>query len=53
MICPECSAPMYKMCEVCGVFFEEPVFEVTDLSNYNIKHKRDYKKMSHFKEVLN
>ena len=53
MICPECKAPMYKMCDVCGVFYDEPVFEVTDLSNYNIKHKRDYKKMDHFKEVLN
>ena len=44
---------MYKMCDDCGVFFDEQVFEVSDLSNYNIKHKRDYKKMDHFKEVLN
>ena len=53
MICPECKNPMNQMCEECGIFFDTPVFEVSDLSTYNIKHKRDYKKLDHFKEVLN
>ena len=41
------------MCEECGIFFEEPEYEVSDLSTFNVKHKRDYKKLDHFKEVLN
>ena len=41
------------MCDECGIFFERPEFEIGDLSTYNIKHKRDYKKLYHFKEVLN
>ena len=44
---------MYKMCEDCGIFFEETENEVSDLSTFNVKHKRDYKKLDHFKEVLN
>jgi hypothetical protein len=55
MNCPECNQPLPEdgMCQECGVFFEKPVFEVHDLQNYNIKQKRDYKKLDHFKGVLN
>ena len=53
MICPECLQRMTEICEECGTFFYTPMYEVSDLSNYNIKHKRDYKKLDHFKEVLN
>ena len=53
MICPECAQRMTEICEECGTFFYTPMYELSDLSNYNIKHKRDYKKMDHFKEVLN
>ena len=41
------------MCYECGIFFEKPVFEVHDLHNYKVHQKRDYKKLDHFKEVLN
>ena len=53
MSCPECGKPIESMCDECGIFFERPEFEIGDLSTYNIKHKRDYKKLDHFKEVLN
>ena len=53
MICQDCNKPMFKMCEDCGIFFEEPEYEVSDLSTFNVKHKRDYKKLDRFKEVLN
>ena len=43
---------MGEMCEDCGVFFEKQEFVVTDLSNFKIKHKRIYKRLDHFKEVL-
>ena len=52
MICPMCREPMGEMCEECGVFFEKPEFIVTDLSTFKIKHKRVYKRLDHFKEVL-
>ncbi len=52
MICPMCREPMGEMCEECGVFFEKQEFIVTDLSNFKIKHKRIYKRLDHFKEVL-
>ena len=52
MICPMCREPMGEMCEVCGVFYETQEFIVTDLSNFKIKHKRIYKRLDHFKEVL-
>ena len=52
MICPMCREPMGEMCEECGVFFEKQEFVVTDLSNFKIKHKRIYKRLDHFKEVL-
>jgi hypothetical protein len=42
-----------EMCYECGIFFDKPVFEVHDLHNYNVHQKRDYKKLDHFKEVLN
>jgi hypothetical protein len=41
------------MCYECGIFFDTPVYEVTDLHNYKVYQKRDYKKLDHFKEVLN
>ena len=47
-----CREPMGEMCEECGVFFEKQEFIVTDLSNFKIKHKRIYKRLDHFKEVL-
>ena len=40
------------MCEECGVFYEKPEFIVTDLSTFKVKHKRVYKRLDHFKEVL-
>ena len=53
MICSECLQRITEICEECGTFFYTPIYELSDLSNYNIKHKRDYKKLDHFKEVLN
>ena len=47
-----CREPMKEMCEECGVFHETQEFIVTDLSNFKIKHKRIYKRLDHFKEVL-
>ena len=47
-----CREPMKEMCEECGVFYETHEFIVTDLSNFKIKHKRIYKRLDHFKEVL-
>ena len=52
MLCPMCREPMKEMCEECGVFYETQEFIVTDLSNFKIKHKRIYKRLDHFKEVL-
>jgi hypothetical protein len=34
------------------VFFEKTEFIVTDLSTFKVKHKRVYKRLDHFKEVL-
>ena len=55
MNCPECHQviPEDGICQECGIFFEKRVFEVHDLQNYNVQPKRDYKKLDHFKEVLN
>ena len=47
-----CREPMKEMCEECGVFYETQEFIVTDLSNFKIKHRRIYKRLDHFKEVL-
>ena len=47
-----CRESMKEMCEECGVFYETQEFIVTDLSNFKIKHKRIYKRLDHFKEVL-
>ena len=52
MLCPMCREPMKDMCEECGVFYETQEFIVTDLSTFKIKHKRIYKRLDHFKEVL-
>jgi hypothetical protein len=41
------------ICQECGIFFDTPVFEVSDLHNYKVHQTRDYKKLDHFKEVLN
>ena len=40
------------MCADCGIFYDNQEFVVTDLTNYLVKHKRVYKKLDHFKEVL-
>jgi hypothetical protein len=54
MNCPECHQPLPEgMCPNCVVFFEKPVFEVHDLNNYNVQQTRDYKKLDHFKEIVN
>ena len=34
------------------MFFEKTEFIVTDLSTFKVKHKRVYKRLDHFKEVL-
>jgi hypothetical protein len=41
-----------EQCYECGVFYEKQEFVVTDLRNYKVKHKRIYKRLDHFKEVL-
>ena len=43
---------MEEVCYECGVFYEKQEFVVTDLRNYKVKHKRIYKRLDHFKEVL-
>lgn len=53
MICPECHQPMDKMCDECGISFDEPEFVVHDLYNYMPHSTRNYKREDHFKEVLN
>ena len=43
---------MVDTCADCGVFYDKQEFVVTDLANYLVKHKRVYKRLDHFKEVL-
>ena len=52
MFCPVCREPMEEMCYECGVFYEKQEYVVTDLGNYKVRHKRIYKRLDHFKEVL-
>ena len=53
MFCPVCREPWKdEVCYECGAFYEKQQFVVTDLSNYKVKHKRIYKRLDHFKEVL-
>ncbi len=52
MLCPECHQPVGEMCFDCGVFFEKHEFIITDFSNFRVKHRRIYKRLDHFKEVL-
>ena len=54
MLCPECGQLFseYKMCEECGIFYDEPEYIVTDLYNYTARPKRSYHRLDHFKEVL-
>ena len=51
---PECGQPFseYKMCEDCGILYDEPEYIVTDLYNYIARPKRSYHRIDHFKEVL-
>ncbi len=51
---PECGQPFfeYKMCEDCGVLYDEPKYLVYDLYNYNARPQRSYHRLDHFKEVL-
>ncbi len=53
-LCPECGQPFseYKMCEDCGIFYDEPEYIVTDLYNYQARPQRSYHRLDHFKEVL-
>ena len=53
ILCPMCREPMTEMCEECGVFYERQEFIVTDLRNFKIKRRSVYKRLDHFKEVLN
>lgn len=50
--CPECRQPMFKVCEECGVSFDEPEYVVYDLYNYTARPQRCYRREDHFKEVL-
>ena len=52
MLCPMCREPMGEMCEECGVFFEKQEYVVTDFRNLQIRHRRVYKRLDHFKEIL-
>ncbi len=53
-LCPECGQAFseYKMCEDCGIFYDEPEYIVTDLYNYQARPQRSYHRLDHFKEVL-
>jgi hypothetical protein len=53
-LCPECRQPFseHKMCEDCGISYDEPEFIVTDLYNYIARPKGSYHRLDHFKEVL-
>ena len=53
MFCPVCREPWKdEVCYECGAVYEKQEFVVTDLSNYKVRHKRIYKRLDHFKEVL-
>ena len=52
MLCPMCREPMGEMCEECGVFFEKQEYVITDFRNLQIRHRRVYKRLDHFKEIL-
>ena len=52
MICPLCHTSFERMCESCGVFFDEPEYIVHDHWNYVARPKRCYKREDHFKEVV-
>ena len=53
-MCPECGQPLSerKMCEECGIFYDEPEYIVYDLYNYQARPQRLYNRLDHFKEVL-
>ena len=51
-LCPQCRQPFDKVCESCGIFYDEPEFIVTDFYNYTTKPARSYHRLDHFKEVL-
>ena len=53
-LCPECRQPFSesKMCEECGIFYDEPEYIVHDLYNYQARPQRLYNRLDHFKEVL-
>ena len=53
-LCPECRQPFpeSKMCEECGISYDEQEYIVTDLYNYIARPKRSYHRLDHFKEVL-
>ncbi len=53
MICPECFQTIDKICNECGIHFDEQEYQVYDLQNYMPRIKRCYSRLDHFKEVLN
>ena len=54
MTCPECRQPFpeSKMCEECGIFYDEQEYIVHDLYNYQARPQRLYNRLDHFKKVL-
>ncbi len=52
MLCPMGREPIGEMCEECCVFFETQEYVITDFHNFRIRHRRIYKRLDHFKEIL-
>ena len=53
-LCPECGQPFTerKMCQECGISYDEQEYMVYDIYNYNARPQRLYNRLDHFKEVL-
>ena len=43
---------MHKMCNECGIFFEEPEYIINDFPTQSRKPSKGYEKKAHFKEFL-
>ena len=50
-LCPECRQPFpeCKICEDCGIFYDEQEYIVHDLYNYQARPLRLYNRLDHFK----